>query len=86
MQTTDEKAAQQIAGMASLIQGMASMQGGQRPEMKQLASSISVTTEKSSVRVNGRLSDELLEALQRRSSAAGAPRAPEPPAAIGSVR
>ena len=86
VQTADEKAAQQIAGMASLIQGMASMQGGQRPEMKQLASSISVTTEKSSVRVNGRLSDELLEALQRRSSAAGAPRAPEPPAAIGPAR
>lgn len=86
IQTRDEKSAQQIAGMAGMIIGLARMQGGQRPEMQQLASAITVTTDQSRVRLNGSFSDDLLAALQKSQGQRGAgpgttPGPPAPPAA-----
>jgi hypothetical protein len=76
VQTEDAKSAQQIAGLAGMMIAMARMQGGQRPEMQQLASAVTVTTDESRVRVNGSFSDELLAALQKSQG----PRRPAPPA------
>lgn len=82
VQTADEKSAQQIASMAGMIIGLARMQGGQRPEMQQLAEAVTVTTDQSRVRVNGSFSDELLAALQKSQAARGPAAPPQEPGAL----
>jgi hypothetical protein len=49
------------------------MQGNQKPELKQLASAVSVTTEASRVQVNARIPYELIEALNPHRAAATPP-------------
>jgi hypothetical protein len=51
-----------------MVQGLialATLGAAQRPELQQLASALTVTTDASRVRLNGRVSYELLDALQR---------------------
>lgn len=62
--TSDEAAATNLADIVRGFVALASMQASQRPELKDLAQAISVSTEKSQVHVNARFSYELLEALQ----------------------
>jgi hypothetical protein len=58
---------------------LAALQGNQRPELKQLTSAISVSTETNRVRVAARFPYEVLDALQPRRSA---PRASEAPPSV----
>lgn len=76
-QATDEAAARQLADVVRGLIALATLQASQKPELKQLASALTVTNEASKVRVNGRLSYELLDALQpMRPSPAPTPGAP----------
>ena len=64
--------------LADIVRGfvaLASLQAGQKPELKDLAQAISVSTEKSQVHVNARFSYELLEALQPKRAAITPPAA-----------
>lgn len=67
--TPDEAAATNLADIVRGFVALASMQASQRPELKDLAQAISVSTEKSQVHVNARFSYELLEALQPKRTA-----------------
>jgi hypothetical protein len=71
--TLDEPAAKNLADIVRGLVAMAAMQGNQKPELKQLASAISVSTEASRVQVNARFPYELLEALQPTKAAATKP-------------
>jgi hypothetical protein len=64
-QATDEAAARQLGDVVRGLIALATLQASQRPELQQLASALTVTTETSRVHVNGRVSYELLDALQR---------------------
>jgi hypothetical protein len=68
--TTDEAAARNLADMVRGFVALVTIQASQKPELKQLASAISVTTEASRVLVNARFPYELIDALR-----------PTPPAA-----
>jgi len=65
-EAADPKAAQSLADLVRGFVALASLQSGQRPELKDLASAVSVTTEANRVRVNLRAPYELLDALQPR--------------------
>jgi hypothetical protein len=67
--TSDDAAATNLADIVRGFVALASMQASQRPELKDLAQAISVSTEKSQVHVNARVSYELLEALQPKRAA-----------------
>jgi hypothetical protein len=67
--TPDEAAATNLADIVRGFVALASLQASQKPELKDLAQAISVSTEKSQVHVNARFSYELLEALQPRRAA-----------------
>lgn len=69
-ETADEAAARNLADIVRGFTALAALQANQRPELKELSSAISVTTEASRVRVNARLPYELLEALQPKKAAA----------------
>lgn len=73
--TPDEAAATNLADIVRGFVALASMQASQRPELKDLAQAISVSTEKSQVHVNARFSYELLEALQPKRAAITPPAA-----------
>jgi hypothetical protein len=60
----DALAAQNLADVVRGLVAMASLQAQQRPELQQLASAISVTTEENRVLVNARVPYETLEMLQ----------------------
>jgi hypothetical protein len=62
-ETADAAAAQNLADIVRGIVAMASLQAHQKPELKQLASAVSVSTEAHRVRVNARFPYELLESL-----------------------
>lgn len=65
--TGEAKDALSAKNLADVVRGlvaMASLQAQQKPELQQLASAISVTTEENRVLVNARVPYELLEALQ----------------------
>lgn len=79
-QAADETAARQLGDVVRGLIALATLQASQRPELQQLASALTVTTEASRVRVNGRVSYELLDALQRQMRPA-APARPGPPTA-----
>jgi hypothetical protein len=63
----DAAAARNLADVVRGIVAMASLQAQQRPELQQLASAVSVTTEENRVLVSARVPYELLEALQPKS-------------------
>ena len=66
----DPEAATQLADMFRGLVAFASMQASQKPELKDLATAISVTTEELFVRVNARFPYELIESLQAQTSPA----------------
>jgi hypothetical protein len=61
--TSDETAAKSLADLVRGFVALASLQAGQKPELKQLASAISVSTDQSRVLVNARVPYELIESL-----------------------
>jgi len=63
-EASDAKAAQNLADVVRGFVALASLQASQRPELKELASAVSVTTEATRVHVNLRLPYELLDSLQ----------------------
>lgn len=74
-EANDEAAAKNLADVVRGFVALAALQSHQRPELKELASAISVTTDANQVRVNARVPYELLDALQpparRRAEGAG---------------
>ena len=79
-QAADETSARQLSDVIRGLIALATLQASQKPELQQLASALTVTTDASRVRVNGRVSYELLDALQRQMRPA-APARPGPPTA-----
>jgi hypothetical protein len=73
----DEAGAKNLADIVRGFVALASMQASARPELKQLASAINVTTEASRVHIAARVPYELIESLQPKRAAT----APPPPAA-----
>jgi len=61
--TADTAAAKNVADLVRGFVALASLQASQRPELAQLATAVSVTTEEARVHVNGRFPYELLDAL-----------------------
>ena len=72
----DEAAAKNLADVVRGFVALASLQASQKPELKQLASAISVTTEASRVHVAARVPYEVIESLQPKRAASAAPPAP----------
>jgi hypothetical protein len=70
---TDEPSAKNLADVVRGLVAMVSMQGGQKPELKQLASAVSVTTEASRVQVNARIPYEVIDALTPKRAATTEP-------------
>ena len=73
-ETADAAAAQNLADIVRGLVAMASLHAQQKPELKQLASAVSVTTDAHRVQVNARFPYALLDTLQPKR-AADAPRA-----------
>ena len=69
----DEPGARNLADVVRGLVAILSMQGNQKPELKQLASAVSVTTEASRVQVNARIPYELIEALSPQRAATTQP-------------
>ena len=67
-EATDAPAAKNLADMVSGLVAMASLQAAQRPELKDLASAVKVTTEANRVHLSARFPYELLDSLQPRKS------------------
>lgn len=63
-EASDEAAAKNLADMVRGLVALGALQAGQKPELKELTSAISVTTDATRVRVNARFSYELLDSLQ----------------------
>jgi len=61
--TADAAAAKNVADLVRGFVALASLQASQKPELAQLATAVSVTTEEARVHVNGRFPYELLDAL-----------------------
>ena len=74
-ETADAASAQSLADVLRGLLAMASLQAQQKPELRQLASAVNVTTDANRVQVNGRFPYELLDALQSKRPAVsgGAP-------------
>jgi len=62
-EASDAKAAQNLADVVRGFVALASLQANQKPELKELASAVSVATEATRVHVNLRVSYELLDSL-----------------------
>ena len=75
--TPDAAAAKNLGDIVRGFVALASLQASQRPELKDLASAISVTTDATRVQVNARIPYELLDALHPKRAAA-APQAIAP--------
>ena len=71
-EAADEAAAKNLADVVRGLVALASLQASQKPELKDLASAVSVTTDAHQVRVNARLPYELLDSLTSKAR-----RAPE---------
>jgi len=69
-EAADLEAATQLADMLRGLVAFASMQASQKPELKDLATAISVTTEELLVRVSARFPYELIESLKAQASPA----------------
>ena len=71
-EAVDGKAAQNLADVVRGLVALASLQASQKPELKELASAVSVTTDATRVHVNLRLPYELIDSLSgKRPVAAG---------------
>jgi hypothetical protein len=68
-ETADAASAQNVADMVRGLVAMASLQAQQKPELRQLASAVNVTTEAHRVRVNARFPYELLDSLKPKKPA-----------------
>ena len=77
--TADDAAAKNLADMVRGLTALAALQGGQKPELKELASGINVTTEANQVHVSARIPHALFESLRPKKTAE-APGAGSPPA------
>jgi hypothetical protein len=77
-ETPDEASAKNLADVVRGFVALASLQANQKPEFKQLASAVSVTTEATRVHVAARFPYELLDSLQPRRSATAPPPAAVP--------
>jgi len=77
--TPDGESAQNLANILNGFVGLLALQAAQKPELKDLATAISVSTEANHVLVSARFPYELLEALQATPGAA-AQTGPAPPA------
>jgi hypothetical protein len=77
-QAADDNAARQLGDVIRGLIALATLQASQKPELQQLASALTVTTEASRVRVNGRVTYELLDALQRGPAGRLGPASPAP--------
>ena len=76
----DEAAAKNLADVVRGFVALATLQANTKPELKQLASAISVTTEATRVHVAARVPYDVIESLQpKRPSAPVAPAAPSAP-------
>jgi len=72
-EAADDDAAQNLADVVRGFVAMASLQAHQKPELKQLASAVSVTTDANKVRIAARFPYELLDALKPKKAAAVEP-------------
>ncbi len=72
-EAADEAAARNLADVVRGFVALATLQAGQKPELKQLASAISVTTEATRVHVAARVPYEVLDSLQPKRSASAPP-------------
>jgi hypothetical protein len=62
--TTDEASAKNLADVFRGFLALATLQAGQKPELKELTTAVSVATEANKVHVNAKLPYELLDSLQ----------------------
>ncbi len=69
----DEAAAKNLADVVRGFLALAQLQAGQKPELKELTSAVSVATETNKVRVSARVSYELLESLHPKRAATTPP-------------
>jgi len=74
-EAVDNKAAQSLADLVRGLVALASLQASQKPELKDLASAVSVTTDATRVHVNVRVPYELIDSLsgKRPVAAIGGP-------------
>jgi hypothetical protein len=63
-ETADEAAAKNLADVVRGLMALAALQGNQKPEFKELASAVNVTTEVNQVHLSARISHALFESLQ----------------------
>jgi len=75
-EAVDNKAAQNLADVVRGLVALASLQASQKPELKELASAVSVTTDATRVHVNVRVPYELIDSLAPKRPAAAAAEAP----------
>jgi hypothetical protein len=68
-EAADALAAQNLADVVRGFVALASLQASQKPELKQLASAVSVTTDQNKVRVAARFPYEMLESLRTKKAA-----------------
>jgi hypothetical protein len=66
--TADAAAAGNLADVLRGLAALLAIQSSQKPELKQLASALSITTENERVHLNGRFSYELLDAMTGRTA------------------
>jgi len=64
-EAADEKSATKIADVLRGFSAMLSLQAGQKPELQQIADSISVATENDKVHIKASISHELIESLKK---------------------
>ena len=72
-EAADDAAAQNLADVVRGFVALASLQAHQKPELKQLASGVSITTDANKVRIAARFPYELLDALKPKKAAATEP-------------
>ena len=67
----DEEAANHLADVVRGVAAIAALSASQNPDLKELASAVSVTTEANRVHLNARFPWELLDKLMQKATAAG---------------
>jgi hypothetical protein len=72
-EAADAAAAQNLADVVRGFVALATLQANQKPELKQLASGVSITTDANTVRIAARFSYELLETLRPKKAALAEP-------------
>jgi hypothetical protein len=77
-EASDEPAARNLADMVRGFVALLSLQASQKPELKDLASAVSVASDAQRVRVSARIPHDLLEALQPKRPPASSPAPAQP--------